>query len=118
MHISFGNFVLNKPRGRVETWTDNWSFAEVVTSVVGKERWMEEKGSSFWFKYKEEDKERLNKSYIGKFIVLGSAYNIQTQFNMEVFYAIKVTPMGGNICLLEEVKEGSIEDLIGEGEKW
>lgn len=31
---------------------------------------------------------------------------------------IKVTSMGGNVCLPEEITEGFIEDLISDGELW
>lgn len=34
---------------------------------------------------------------------------------MEGYFAIKVTLLGGNLCLLEESEEGVIEDLKREG---
>lgn len=64
---------------------------------------------------KKEDLERLRKAYVGKVRRLGSAYNIQTHFDMEMLFAIKVSPMEGNVCLLEEMDEGFVEDLIKEG---
>lgn len=34
------------------------------------------------------------------------------------FFAIKATPLGENLCLLEESKVRVIKDLIEEGETW
>ncbi|XP_058726543.1 uncharacterized protein LOC131597900 [Vicia villosa] len=104
---------------RKEMWRDNRSFAEVVNKERENcSRKKEEQGLSFCYMSKEEDRMRLNKAYVCKVIVPGSAYNIQTHFEMEGFFAIKVSLMGGNLCLLEEMEEGYIEDLIGEGETW
>ncbi|XP_058777091.1 uncharacterized protein LOC131651443 [Vicia villosa] len=61
---------------------------------------------------------RMEKAYVGKVCIPGSAYTIQTHMELDGVYAIKVTPLGGNCCLLEEREEGFIEDLIGEGETW
>ncbi|XP_058776191.1 uncharacterized protein LOC131650502 [Vicia villosa] len=110
---------VNRFEGRKATWRDKRSFAEVVNKdreTGGRKS--EDQGLSFCYKSKEEIRERLNKAYVGKVIVSGSAYNIQTHFEMEGFFAIKVSPMGGNLCLLEEMEDGYIEDLIGEGETW
>lgn len=37
---------------------------------------------------------------------------------MEGYFGVKVTPMGANICLLEEDFEGEITTLIKENPKW
>lgn len=63
-------------------------------------------------------KSRFEKAYIGRVCILGSAYNIQNYLEMEGIYAIKVTPLGGNCCLLEDKEVGFIGDLIKEGETW
>lgn len=52
---------------------------------------------------KEEIRLRFNKAFVGRVKTLGSAYNIKMQFQMEGLFVIKVTPLGGNICLLEEM---------------
>lgn len=61
------------------------------------------------------EKIRLAKAYVGKVLNLGSFYNMHVQFGVEGIFSIKVTPMSANLCLLEEVEEGFIFDLIGEG---
>lgn len=37
---------------------------------------------------------------------------------MKVTFFIKVTPLGANLCLLEESEEGEIRNLIREGKYW
>lgn len=61
---------------------------------------------------------KLSKAYVGVMINLGSSYNIQEIFFSEGYFAIKVTPMGANMCLLEESEEGEIHDLICDAESW
>lgn len=53
-------------------------------------------------------------------VVLNSGINndIQSYFDMEGYFSIKVTPLGENIFLLEEVEEGAIKDLILDGCSW
>ncbi|XP_058742013.1 uncharacterized protein LOC131614447 [Vicia villosa] len=70
------------------------------------------------FKTDNDLRRRFEKAYVGKVCVSGSAYNVQTHLEMEGVFAIKVTPLGGNKCLLEEREEGFIDDLIKEGETW
>lgn len=43
---------------------------------------------------------------------------MQTKLEMEGYFAIKITPLGGSLCLLEETEEGLINDFIGVGESW
>src|SRR3954468_14848507 len=45
-------------------------------------------------------------------------YNIQNSFELEGYFAIKVTPLGANLCLLEEFEDGEIRNLIEEGKSW
>ncbi|CAK8531108.1 unnamed protein product [Lathyrus sativus] len=45
-------------------------------------------------------------------------YNIQTSFEIEGYFSIKATPLGDNLCLLEESEHGEIRDLIREAESW
>lgn len=61
---------------------------------------------------------RFEKAYVGNVCIPVSAYNIQTHLEMEGVFAIKITPLGGNCCLLKELEEGFIADLISEGEIW
>lgn len=70
------------------------------------------------FSSKEEESFRFKKPYVGVVLQLGSIYDIQTHFKMEGYFSIKVTPLGANLCLLEEVEEGEIADLIKLGECW
>lgn len=55
---------------------------------------------------------------MGKVLTSGMTYNIQTCFKMEGYFSIRVTPLEANLCLLEEVEEWDILDIIREGETW
>lgn len=61
---------------------------------------------------------RLQKAFVDKALIPGAAYNIQVHMEMEGIYAIKVSPLGGNLCLLEELEPGYIEDFFWEKENW
>lgn len=43
---------------------------------------------------------------------------MQSHFEIEGFYSVKVTPLGAHLCLLEELDEDFIKGLTGEGEVW
>ncbi|CAI8603877.1 unnamed protein product [Vicia faba] len=58
---------------------------------------------------------RLKKSYMEKVVNPSMAYNIQNCFEIEGYFQIKVTSIGDNLCLLEEVEDGVINDLINKG---
>lgn len=58
------------------------------------------------------------KLYVGTALIPDSAYNIQNHLEIEGIYAIKIIPLGVNLCLMEELEEGYIQDFIGEEETW
>ncbi|XP_058747128.1 uncharacterized protein LOC131620126 [Vicia villosa] len=103
-------------KGVLKGFRGGATYAENV--VYGKKE--EHSQSEFLMSYEsnEEDRTRLSKAYVGEVIFPGSSYNIQTYFEMEGMFSIKVTPLGASLCLLEEVEEGFIQDLIGEGNTW
>lgn len=70
------------------------------------------------FNWKVDRRLRLNKAYVGKDLIPGTAYNILMHKEMKGIYAIKVSPLGDNFCLLEELEEGYIEDFIGKEVLW
>lgn len=72
----------------------------------------------FDFQTDHSVRQRLEKAYVGRVCLPGSAYSLQNYLEMEGIFAIRVTPMGGNCCLLEDLEEGFIEDLIKVGETW
>ncbi|XP_058774651.1 uncharacterized protein LOC131648933 [Vicia villosa] len=97
-------------------------YVEVLNEglVKGSEKGCEKVGDNpvFYFTSQADNRKRLEKAYVGVVTIPGSTYNIRSHFMIEGVFDIKVTPMGGNMCLLEEEEEGVIEDLIGEGETW
>ncbi|XP_058732902.1 uncharacterized protein LOC131604483 [Vicia villosa] len=94
------------------------SFAEVVGGVSGEPEVAGKCFSPLIYKSEEEDKKRFQKAFIGRVLMPGSAYNLQSYMEMEGIFAVRVTPLGGDVCLLEDREEGFIEDLIAEGETW
>lgn len=46
------------------------------------------------------------------------SYNIQEDFNKEGYFRIKVTSLGANLCLLEEMDVVEIVTLILEAKDW
>lgn len=66
------------------------------------------------YKIKEEEMERFQKAYAGVVETTGMAYNLQEYFNMEGYFAVKVTPLGDNLCLLEKCDEGELKALVEE----
>lgn len=95
---------------------DKRSFVEVMDNASALGDTKSKERAVRRFTTIEENRSRFSKAFVGRIKIPGSAYNIQTQFEMEGFFAIKVTPLGGGLCLLEESEEGFIEDLIGDGE--
>lgn len=67
---------------------------------------------------KEEDVERFWKAHVGFVVTPDSSYNIHTHFKMECYFSIKITLLGANTFLLEEMEVGEIKDLMREGNSW
>lgn len=51
---------------------------------------------------------KLHKDFVGVVVNLGSTYNIQNIFHTKGYFAIKVTPLGDNVCLLQGQEYGEI----------
>lgn len=54
----------------------------------------------------------FRKAYMGVVINPDMSYNIQTSFKIEGYFSIKVTPLGANLCLLEESDPDELRNLI------
>lgn len=54
------------------------------------------------------------KTFIGVVEKSGTTYDIQEALHAEGYFRIKSTPMGANLCLLEEIDEGEVSALIKE----
>lgn len=52
---------------------------------------------------------RFQKAYVGVVKNPGMTYNMHEYFNMEGYVGVKVTPLGTNLCLLEEREEGKLK---------
>lgn len=74
----------------------------------------EKVSTKFIYYSKEEVRSRFLRAYVGKVIVSGPTFNIQTTMEMKDYYATKFTPKGDNWCLIEELEEGFLADTFGE----
>lgn len=70
------------------------------------------------YEAKEDDMIRLKKAFVGVVHHSGISYNIHNSFEIEVYFSIKATPLGANLCLLEEIEDGEIKNMISEGKSW
>lgn len=48
----------------------------------------------------------------------GLTYNMQELFNVEGNVSIQVIALGENLCLLEDMVEGELKDLVLDGKEW
>ncbi|KAI5406092.1 hypothetical protein KIW84_052730 [Lathyrus oleraceus] len=67
---------------------------------------------------KREQWSEFNKVYVGVVENPGMTYNILEIFNIEVYFSLKVPPLEGNLCLLEEIEEGELFELVESGKDW
>lgn len=111
------------PRGQIKRETrrqgteKSISYVDAVSNRVLKEDTRTE-AEAFSYEAKEVDINRLKKAFVGVVHQSGMSYNIQNSFELEGYFSIKVTPLGANLCLLEEVEDGEISNLIREGKSW
>ncbi|XP_058725760.1 uncharacterized protein LOC131597063 [Vicia villosa] len=94
----------------------NRSFVEVVTN--NQEDRAKAENVVVSFSISEVDIQRYRRAYVGRVVLLGSTYHIQTKLVMEGCFNINVTPLGASLCLLEETEAGTIADLVEEGGLW
>lgn len=66
----------------------------------------------------EGDHKRFDVAFVGVVEKPGMTYNVQEVLHVEGFFRIKATPLGANMCLLEELENGKIKILIKEEEEW
>ncbi|XP_058733329.1 uncharacterized protein LOC131604933 [Vicia villosa] len=88
------------------------NIAKGVITDVGRQQ------PSISFASSEECKLRWKKSFVGEVLFPGETYNIQTHLEIEGFFLVKVHPMGANLCMLEEMEEGVIQELLNDASSW
>lgn len=70
------------------------------------------------FNIEEEDMKIFERAFVGVAEKAGSTYNIQHALRVEGYFNIKATPLGANLCFLEEQEEGEIKCMIEEDKEW
>lgn len=61
---------------------------------------------------------RFEKEFVGIVETPGMTYNNQEILYKEGIFGIQVTPLGANLCLLEENVEGEIKAWLEESKAW
>lgn len=56
--------------------------------------------------------------YVGVVENIRSSYNVQEILDKEVFFTIGSTPLGANLCLLEDRVNGVVEELLSNEAEW
>ncbi|XP_058733620.1 uncharacterized protein LOC131605259 [Vicia villosa] len=104
-------------KGDVGGRKDSRSFADVVADKIPSGN-QPMKFKSFAYNSKEEDRTRYSKAYVSVLRCPGSACGIQESIEIAGFFVIKVTPMGANKCLLEEIEDGVMAEFLKEYDSW
>lgn len=107
---------VNSRSGKVKEGLNGASYAQAV-KMGPREKFLGRQ-INMCFLPQEDDKCRMAKPFVGTVMILGMTYNIHTHFEIEGIFSIKVTPLGANLCLLENLEEGFNEELIREGTSW
>ncbi|CAK8572723.1 unnamed protein product [Lathyrus sativus] len=115
-----GNATGKKSSGHPNSKVGARSFAKVVNVAGASSTTYIPRKTPVHISYnlEEDDIFRLNKAYVRVVNSPDMSYNIQTSFKTKGYFSIKVTPLGANLCLLEESEEGEIRDLIREAKSW
>ncbi|CAK8570608.1 unnamed protein product [Lathyrus sativus] len=66
----------------------------------------------------EENLVIFKKLYVMVLENVGMSYDVQESFHTEGYFTIKVTPLGANLCLLEEMEEGELKIIMDEAQDW
>lgn len=61
---------------------------------------------------------RFRQTHVGFVENLRMSYNIQKVFDTEGYFSIKVTPLGVNVCLMEERELTELDILVAEARNW
>lgn len=75
-----------------------------------------------FYKSKETKKEvemnRFSKAWVGVVKKPGLAYGVNQSLLEEGIFSVTATPLGTNLCLLEEKIEGDLELLLKDAGEW
>lgn len=61
---------------------------------------------------------RYRKMYVGYVKQPSTSYRIQDWFCMQGVFSVKITPIGANSVLMEDVEEGTLEELVNDTGGW
>lgn len=67
------------------------------------------------FNASEEELSRFKKAFIGEVDNPDLTYSLQDIFHSAGYFSVEVTHLGANLCLVEDVVEGEVKDLMEDG---
>lgn len=70
------------------------------------------------FDVSNEVLELFRKMYVGFVKQPGNSYRVQDWYSMQGVFSIKATPIGATKVLLEDIEEGTLDDLVCEDNRW
>lgn len=74
--------------------------------------------AELYFEVPEDEMNKFRKMYIGVVRQPGTAHMVQERLSMQGFFLIKITPLGANKVLMDEMEEGIIPALISDASSW
>lgn len=98
----------------------NKSYVTVVVKGNRSEEASEEENKCLVLSFNPDPniKNKRNNAYIREVMNPGESYNIQTHLEIGGFFLVKVILLGANLCLLEEMEEGIIQELLNDPLMW
>lgn len=70
------------------------------------------------FNIEEEGFNGIHKAFTRVVVEPGSTYSMQKKFHSKSHFTIKISPLGANLCLMEENEDGELKALVHSGLEW
>lgn len=101
-------------------WIDTRSFVDVMMNRKDPimKKYVVAVSKTFAVSLEEEDVFRYGKAFTGVLRHLMLGVEMKKIFIKEGIFSIRVTPMGPNLCLLEDLIHGGVEMFIEERKEW
>ncbi|XP_058733331.1 uncharacterized protein LOC131604934 [Vicia villosa] len=105
---------------RSKAWVDKRAFVDVLHNRAGRDASGDaSKGIKIvFFKTAKEESDRYLKAFVGVIKDVEVALKIKQIFYEEGLFSIRITLLGPNLCVLEDLVCGEVEALIEERRGW
>ncbi|XP_058768749.1 uncharacterized protein LOC131642531 [Vicia villosa] len=85
---------------------------------TGEASILEASHKTFFYSSKKEETDRFQKAMVGVSKAAGMAYGVSKILLEEGIFSVVATPLGPNLCLLEEKTEGDLKLLLRDAGDW